>query len=81
LDNEKVYSVEGQRGEYNFEIENLTNNQYFIRVVAYYKNGRQESLQFVFDLTRLKMNERNNRANPNIPFNRRVLGVSTEFKY
>ena len=70
-----------QSGEYVFKIEELTNNQYFVRVVAYFNDGRQDQQIFIIDLTKLKGNEKNNRANPRAPINRRVLGISTVFKY
>ncbi len=81
IDNEEVFSTNEQSGEYTFEKDDLTNSQYFIRVIAYFEDKRVDHQSFIIDLTRTKPIERNNRANPNIPSNRRVLGVSTGFRY
>ncbi len=81
VDNEEVFTTREQMGEYTLKTEVLTNNQYVIRIIAYFKDGRQAHENFIIDLTRARAVERNNRGNPNIPQNRRVLGVSTQFRY
>jgi subtilisin family serine protease len=81
LDNAEVYSTTSQTGEHTLKMENLTNNQYVVKVVAYFNDVGQQQETFILDLTSLKAREKNNRANPNNAENKKVLGIATQFKY
>lgn len=81
LDNAEIYSTSSQAGEHTLKIDELTNNQYVVKVVAYFNDVGQQQETFILDLTSLKAREKNNRANPNNAENKKVLGIATTFKY
>ncbi len=82
LDDTKLSETTMQKDTFTLKLADLNNNQYIIRVSAYFNNGAVKKQTYVLDLSYLNLRQwHNDRANPDYPRNREVLGISSSFQY
>ncbi len=84
VNDEVKFTTENQEDEFTIKTEDVSNGQYLIRIIAYYKDNTKQQERLIIDMTKLKPKRNNSKANSDNNERKgstKVLGVQTGNKH